>query len=71
MICVKTAVFGQLENNCYLLTDDASGKSALVDCTDASDKMIDFIGHANPEYIFFFRICVMWQYIIIICSSFA
>ena len=52
MICVKTAVFGQLENNCYLLTDDASGKSALVDCTDASDKMIDFIGHANLEYIF-------------------
>ena len=49
MICVKTAVFGQLENNCYLLTDDASGKSALVDCTDASDKMIDFIGHANLE----------------------
>ncbi|MDE6385160.1 MAG: MBL fold metallo-hydrolase [Eubacterium sp.] len=51
MICVKTAVFGQLENNCYLLTDDASGKSALVDCTDASDKMIDFIGNANLEYI--------------------
>ncbi|MDE7124306.1 MAG: MBL fold metallo-hydrolase, partial [Eubacterium sp.] len=51
MIHIKTAVFGQLENNCYLLTDDASGKSALVDCTEASDKMIEFIGNANLEYI--------------------
>ena len=61
MICVKTAVFGQLENNCYLLTDDASGKSALVDCTDASDKMIDFIRevqYASP--IDSFVACEPW-----------
>lgn len=51
MIKVKSIVLGMLENNCYLLTDEKSGKSALVDCTDASDRMIDFIGGADLEYI--------------------
>lgn len=51
MLDVKYAVFGSLENNCYLLTDTASGKSALVDCTEDSDKMRDFIGGSQLEYI--------------------
>lgn len=40
---IKSATFGQLQNNCYLVTDEASGRSALVDCTEYSDKMKDFI----------------------------
>lgn len=51
MISIKTAVFGNLENNCYLLTDEKSGKSALVDCTDSSEKMREFIKNAELEYI--------------------
>lgn len=51
MISIKTAVFGNLENNCYLLTDENSGKSALVDCTDSSEKMREFIKNAKLEYI--------------------
>lgn len=51
MLNVKTAVFGSLENNCYLITDAASGKSALIDCTEDSEKMYDFIGDADLEYI--------------------
>lgn len=51
MISVKTAVFGNLENNCYLLTDDKSGKSALIDCTENSTKMREFIKDAELEYI--------------------
>lgn len=51
MINVKSIVLGELQNNCYLLTDEKSGKSALVDCTEASQKMIDFIGNADLEYI--------------------
>ena len=43
---IKSATFGQLQNNCYLVTDEASGRSALVDCTEYSDKMKDFIGDA-------------------------
>lgn len=51
MLDIKCAVFGSLENNCYLITDTATNKSALVDCTDDSDKMRDFINGADLEYI--------------------
>lgn len=51
MLKIETAVFGSLENNCYLLSDEKTGKRALVDCTDSSKKMIDFIGKKQLEYI--------------------
>ncbi len=51
MINVKSVCLGELGNNCYLLTDAESGKAALVDCTDASEKMLSFLGHADLEYI--------------------
>lgn len=51
MLDVKYDVFGSLKNNCYLITDTATGKSALVDCTESSEKMKDFIGSAQLEYI--------------------
>lgn len=51
MIKVKNATFGALENNCYLITDEDTGKSALVDCTESSSKMLDFISGADIEYI--------------------
>ncbi len=50
MLKVKCAVFGRLDNNCYL-TDEKSGKAALIDCTDDSEKMRDFIGDADLKYI--------------------
>lgn len=51
MIKVKTAVLGALQNNCYLITDEKSGASALIDCTDAFEKMLDFIGDTDLKYI--------------------
>ena len=51
MLNVKCAVFGSLANNCYLITDNESGKSALIDCTEYSEKMRAFIGDADLEYI--------------------
>ena len=48
---IKSATFGQLQNNRYLVTDEASGRSALVDCTEYSDKMKGFIGDAKLDYI--------------------
>lgn len=51
MITVKYDVFGQLENNCYLITDEKSQKSALVDCTQYDDKMQKFIDGKDLEYI--------------------
>ena len=51
MLDVKYASFGSLQNNCYLITDTATGKSALVDCTEDSKKKRDFIAGADLEYI--------------------
>lgn len=51
MLSVKSAVFGGLQNNCYLITDKDTNKSALVDCTEFSDRMLDFIGNSDLEYI--------------------
>lgn len=48
---IKGATFGYMPNNCYLIVDEATNKSALVDCTEASDKMYDFIGDTDLEYI--------------------
>lgn len=51
MLDVKYAVFGSLENNCYLITDRDTGKSALIDCTQDNGKMRDFISGADLKYI--------------------
>ncbi len=51
MINIKSILLGDLGNNCYLITDEATGKSALVDCTEAGSKMLDFLGDADLEYI--------------------
>lgn len=51
MLDVKYEVFGTLQNNCYLITDTATGNCALVDCTEDSKKMRDFIADAKLEYI--------------------
>ncbi len=51
MLEVKCATFGSLENNCYLITDSDTAKSALVDCTNDDGKMRSFIGMADIEYI--------------------
>ena len=48
---VKSASFGDMGNNCYLIVDEKTNKSALVDCTEYSKKMLDFIGETELEYI--------------------
>ena len=48
---VKSASFGNMGNNCYLIIDEKTNKSALVDCTEFSRKMIDFIGDTDLQYI--------------------
>ncbi len=51
MMKIKKIVLGSINNNCYLVTDEKSGKSALVDCTLFNKEMEDFIGDADLEYI--------------------
>ena len=38
-------------NNCYLIVDEKTNKSALVDCTEYSQKMLDFIGDTDLQYV--------------------
>lgn len=51
MIKVKSAVFGSMSNNSYLIIDEKTNKSALIDCPEFSSKMQDFIGDTDLQYI--------------------
>ena len=48
---IKSEVFGDLQNNCYILTDKETGESALIDCTEDSEKMFSFIDGTSLKYI--------------------
>lgn len=48
---VKHGVFGSMDNNCYLLIDEKTNYSALVDCTVYNQDMIDLIGNTDLKYI--------------------
>lgn len=48
---VSYKVFGDLDNNCYLLLDETTNKSALIDCTVANDRMRELIGDTDLQYI--------------------
>ncbi len=43
--------FGSMDNNCCLIIDEKTNQSALVDCTEFSQKMIDMIGDTDLRYI--------------------
>jgi glyoxylase-like metal-dependent hydrolase (beta-lactamase superfamily II) len=48
---VKNESFGSMNNNCYLIIDESTNESALVDCPDFNDKMVDLIGDTDLKYI--------------------
>lgn len=43
--------FGSMDNNCCLIIDEKTNQSALVDCNEFSQKMIDMIGNTDLKYI--------------------
>lgn len=43
--------FGSMDNNCCLIIDEKTNQSALVDCNEFSQKMIDMIGDTDLKYI--------------------
>ncbi len=51
MIQVKSLLLGDGDANCFLVTDEATGKSALIDCAVWNPQMQTFIGDADLEYI--------------------
>lgn len=48
---VKRGVFPPLSNNCYLIVDEATNYSALVDCSVWNDDMKSLIGDTQLKYI--------------------
>ena len=48
---VKHALFPPLDNNCYLIWDEATNTSALVDCSIWNDDMKSLIGDTDLQYI--------------------
>ena len=45
---VKLAV-GQMNNNAYLVTDDATGKSVFIDAANEPDRLVQFLRDNAPE----------------------
>lgn len=43
--------FGSMDNNCSLIIDEKTNQSALVDCNEFSQKMLDMIGDTDLKYI--------------------
>ena len=43
--------FGSMDNNCSLIIDEKTNQSALVDCNEFSQEMIDMIGDTDLKYI--------------------
>ncbi len=48
---VKRGVFPPLSNNCYLILDEKSNQSALVDCSAFNESMEKLIGDSELKYI--------------------
>lgn len=48
---IRQEHFGNMANNAYLIVDEETNESALVDCPEASPKMYDLIGSENLKYI--------------------
>ena len=48
---VRHKSFGTMGNNCYLIVDEQTNKSALVDCPEYNEKMEELIGGTQLEYI--------------------
>jgi glyoxylase-like metal-dependent hydrolase (beta-lactamase superfamily II) len=51
---IKTLVVGQIETNCYIVTDEATLKCAVIDPGDESNVILDYIetNHLTAEAVF-------------------
>jgi len=51
---IKTLPVGQIETNCYIVTDEDTLECAVIDPGDESNTILDYIEehHLKPKYIF-------------------
>lgn len=52
---IKKIVVGQLDVNCYIISDDAKSETLIIDPGDEPDKIIEYIDTSGlkPQYILF------------------
>jgi len=52
---IQKIVVGQLDVNCYIVSDDATSEALIIDPGDEPEKIIDFIDAAGlkPKYVLF------------------
>lgn len=48
---VITLTFGSLENNCFLVIDENTNDSVLIDCTAYNERLEAAIGNTNLRYL--------------------
>ena len=48
---VKSATFDLMGANCYLIVDEKTNQSALVDCTEFNEDIEKLIGDTDLKYI--------------------
>ena len=46
---VKTLVVGPIEENCYVLKDDATGEGVIIDAGDDGEKILDYVKDAQID----------------------
>ena len=48
---VITLTFGSLENNCFLVIDESTNDSVLIDCSAYNERLEAAIGNTNLRYL--------------------
>ena len=48
---VETMVLGPISANTYIVTDDVSGETAIVDCGECTPELLDRLNGKNVKYI--------------------
>ena len=61
---VKTFTVGNMDNKCYLVTDDVSGESALVDASFAHKSFVDEISSLKDNLKYIFHNCTLWYLLV-------
>ena len=48
---VETMVLGPVSANTYIVTDDVSGETAIIDCGECTSELLDRLKGKNVKYI--------------------
>jgi hydroxyacylglutathione hydrolase len=49
---IQRFILGPVSSNCYVITDEKSGETAVIDCGECTDELLDTLKDKNLKYIF-------------------